>query len=408
MKILQINTTINSGSTGRIAEDIGTVLIQNNHISCIAFGRGTQASKSKLIKIGSSWDVLCHGFKTAIFDKHGFGSTDATINLIREIENEKPNAIGLHNLHGYYINIKVLFKYLQKSNIPVLWTLFDCWSFTGHCSYFDDIDCKKWQAKCMNCPKKRKYPTSYIIDNSESNFDKKKELFNSLPNLHLVVHSEWLKYLVSKSFLGSVPISMIQSGIDLDQFSPQDDFEMVVQKYKLKAKKIILGVANIWDLRKGLSDFISLNKLIDTDMQIVLIGLSAKQVKSLPGGIKGIERTESIRELAMLYSCADVFVNPTWQDNFPTTNLESLACGTPVITYNTGGSPESIDANTGIVVEKGNINGLKQAIDEVIEKGKDHYRRLCRTRAEKYFNKNDRYLDYLYLYEKLISEGLNN
>ena len=404
MKIIQINASANTGSTGRIAEDIGRVLISEGYESLIAYGRSGQPSKSKLIKIGSKYDVLCHGIKTILFDQHAFASKNATLKLIQRIELEKPDVIGLHNLHGYYINIELLFNYLKKSNIPVLFTLFDCWAFTGHCSYFDDINCTKWQTQCYACPKKKRYPSSYFVDNSFSNFQRKKDLFTSLKYMHLLVHSEWLKNLVSQSFFKNIPISKIHSGIDLESFSPQMQKDAVLNKYGLAGKKIILGVANIWILRKGLSDFLKLNQLIKSDMKIVLVGLTSKQIKHLPENIIGIRRTESINELALLYSVADVFVNPTYLDNFPTTNIEALACGTPVITYNTGGSPEAIDSATGLVVEKNNIEALYDAILAVLQNGKPFYQNNCRKRAEELFDKNKRYLDYLFLYKQLLGK----
>ena len=160
MRILQINTIVNSGSTGRITEDIGQVLITYGHESYIAYGRGNRPSNSKLIKIGNQADVYLHGLKTVLFDRHGFGSKEATLKLVEQIDEIKPDAIGLHNIHGYYLNIEVLFNYLKDKNIPIVWTLHDCWAFTGHCTYFDSIDCKKWKTQCESCPKTKYYPTS--------------------------------------------------------------------------------------------------------------------------------------------------------------------------------------------------------------------------------------------------------
>lgn len=406
MKILQINTTVNSGSTGRIAEDIGKVLMENGHESYIAYGRGSGISQSYLIKVGNQTDIILHGIKTAVLDRHGFGSTTATKKLIDEIELIKPDAIGLHNIHGYYLNVEILFDYLYKVNIPVVWTLHDCWAFTGHCTYYDSIDCEKWKTLCHHCPKKKFYPTSYGLDQSKKNHLDKQRLFNQLNNLHLITPSRWLSNEVRQSRLDFQSSHVIHNGIDLEVFKPQDQKFVVKQInaiHFLGDKKIILGCASIWDKRKGLDDFIQLSYLFDENHKIVLIGLNQDQISKLPKGILGISRTESIEELAAWYSAADVFVNPTYQDNFPTTNLEALACGTPVITYNTGGSPEAIDEETGMVVEKGNLTGLKTAIELITAKGKTHYQSLCRVRAEKYFNKNERYLDYLHLYESLVN-----
>lgn len=403
MKILQINTTVNTGSTGRITEDIGKVFISGGHESFIAFGRGDRPSQSVKIKVGTRLDIIKHGIKTIFLDQHGFGSKDATQKLVNEIDSITPDIIGLHNLHGYYLNIEVLFKYISYKNIPVVWTLFDCWSFTGHCSYFDDINCERWISGCFSCPKKNSYPGSYVVDNSLDNYKRKKEIFNSIPNLSIVVHSNWLAGMVRKSFLGGFPVTVIRSGIDLSVFKPV--ISDIREKNNINKQNVILGCANIWDKRKGLFDFIKLSEMLDTNQVIVLVGLTKKQISMLPAGIIGIGRTENIQELASLYSTADVFVNPTWQDNFPTTNLEALACGTPVITYRTGGSPEAVSAETGFVVDKGDIYGIRDAIKKIEINGRSFYKNSCRKRAEELFNKDDRFQEYLHLYENLLNRN---
>ena len=403
MRVLQINATVNSGSTGRIAEDIGLVLINVGHKSYIAYGRGNQPSKSNKIKIGNQWDANWHGVVSLLLDRHGFASRKATKQLINKIEELKPDVINLHNIHGYYVNIEILFDYLKKINIPVVWTFHDCWPFTGHCSYFDSVACEKWKTHCQNCPKKSFYPKSLLIDNSFKNFSDKKQIFNQLDNLHIITPSNWLKNLVKQSFLSKFPVSCIHNGIDLSKFSPIENVEKLIQKWNLKDKIIVLGVANVWQLSKGLSDFVKLAEVLSDAYQVVLIGLTKKQIAQLPKNIIGIERTESIEELAEYYSLAKVFVNPTYQDNFPTTNIEALACGTPVVTYNTGGSPEAIDKETGIVVEKGNVDELRDAIERVTSAKTEYYDKVkCRKRAEKHFDKNERYQDYLQLFKTLV------
>lgn len=406
MKILQINTTVNSGSTGRIAEDLGRVLMDQGHESYIAYGRGIGSSQSKLIKIGNRLDNYLHGFKTALFDRHGFGSKKATRQLINEIDKIKPNVIGLHNIHGYYLNIELLFNYLKDVQIPVVWTLHDAWSFTGHCTFYDSVGCERWKTLCLQCPKKAMYPSTYFLDNSKNNWLDKKRIFNQLGNLHLVTPSNWLFKAVQQSYLNSHSISVVHNGVDLEVFKQAKigDLDRLKKAYGISVEeKVILGVANIWDKRKGLDDFIQLHSLLNEEFKIVLIGLTKTQISELPKGILGIARTEKIQDLAEWYSLAEIFINPTYQDNFPTTNLEALACGTPVVTYNTGGSPEAIDDEAGVVVEKGDLIALKNAIESMILKGKAHYQSLCRTRAEKYFNKNERYLDYLQLYKSLVN-----
>jgi glycosyltransferase involved in cell wall biosynthesis len=405
-KILQINTTLNSGSTGRIAEDIGLAVMAKGYTSFIAAGFSNRPSQSEVISIGSGWDRKIHGIKTRLFDKHGFGSANATRQLVKQIAEINPDIIHLHNLHGYYINVKVLFEYLKTIQKPVVWTFHDCWPFTGHCSHFERINCMKWQTECYACANKKGYPASWIIDNSTKNYHDKKRFFNGLENLHIVTPSKWLEAHVGNSFLKNYPVHIINNGINLEIFKPVKP-EDILKKYGIADRKIILGVANTWKKRKALADFIQLSNIISGELQIVLVGMSEKQIKDLPKNITGIPRTESIQELAALYSAALVFVNPTYVDNFPTTNIEALACGTSVITYKTGGSPEAIDEQTGFVVEKGNIEGLVSAIDKIREKGKTHYAPLCRARAEKLFNKEDRFGDYLRLYRELVTKSIN-
>lgn len=401
MRVLQINSVVNSGSTGRIAEQIGSQIIKEGHESFIAFGRGNRPSASKLIKIGSFKDILLHGMYSLFFDRHGFGSIQSTKKLLKEIDEIKPDIIGLHNVHGYYLNIEILFNYIKIKNIPLVWTFHDCWPFTGHCAYFDSISCEKWKTGCINCELKKKYPKSILIDNSSHNYFKKENLFNQVNNVTIVTPSIWLKNLVKDSFLKHSVVH-IPNGVDLTVFRPVLDLKEIKEKYNIGSKKVVLGVASIWDKRKGLDDFIKLKFVTNSEVKIVLVGLNKVQIKNLPANIIGIERTESISELAALYSLADVFVNPTYIDNFPTTNIESLACGTPVITYKTGGSPEAIDEFTGVIVEKGNLSSLENAINNVLILGKEYYSKACRERAEKFYDKNDKYYDYFNLYETIL------
>lgn len=334
MKILQINIFATL-STGRIAVDLYKTLVENGNEGCIAFARGSIEKDVPNIKIGSELDVKLHGIATRITDKTGFYSTKPTKKLIEQIKQYNPDIIHLHNIHGYYINIELLFDFLKDYNKPVIWTLHDCWAFTGHCAYFDLANCNKWKSHCEKCPQKKEYPKSLFLDNSYWNFNKKRELFCGVKNMTLVTPSKWLSELVKFSFLKEYPIEVINNGIDLSVFKPTES--NIRKHYNLEDKFIILGVAGVWDKRKGLSDFIELSKNLDDRFRIVVVGVTEKQRQRLPKNMVGILRTHNVKELAQLYSAADVFVNPTYEDNFPTTNLEALACGTPVITYNTGG-----------------------------------------------------------------------
>ncbi|MDR2221538.1 MAG: glycosyltransferase [Flavobacteriaceae bacterium] len=401
MKVFQISSEVNTGSVGRIAEQIGECILEQGWESYIAYGRDKRSSASKIIKIGNRLDVLKHVLLTRLTDRHGFGAKSATLRLIKEIKRFEPDIIQLQHLHGYFINIELLFNFLSKANIPVVWTFHDCWSFTGHCSHYEYIDCNKWKSQCQKCPQLNEYPKSSLIDNSYRNYNDKKKLFNSVSNLTIIPVSKWLSDEVKKSFLRNNSITVIQNGIDLEVFRPVLG-SRIIKKYKIDSKFVILGVASPWNERKGLNFFIELNECIDQGRyQIILVGLNDEQLKNIPKSIIGLQRTEDVNELAEFYSIADVFVNPTLEDTFPTTNLEALACGTPVITFRSGGSPEAIDDNTGIVVKKGDVQGLKNAISIIKEKGKSYYQENCRNRAELLFDKKRNFLKYIELYKKI-------
>ena len=306
----------------------------------------------------------------------------------------------MHNIHGYYLNYEILFDYLAQLDIPIVWTLHDCWAFTGHCAYYSYVGCNRWRTLCHDCPQKKSYPSSWFADRSEQNFRDKLHAFTSVRNMTLVPVSAWLAEEVRLSFLKDYPIQVIHNGIDTDVFSPK---QICKSNLGLKDKFMILGVASVWETRKGLDDFIKLRKLLSDDYSIVLIGLDEKQIKQLPKGIIGIRRTNSIQDLVAYYSVADAYFNPTWEDNFPTTNLESLSCGTPVITYHTGGSVEAVDERTGFVVEQGNIAEVANIVEFIKEMGKEHWTFVCRERARNLYDKKERYMEYLHLYEKVVS-----
>lgn len=407
-KLLQINPVLRkSTSTGRIMQEIGELAIQHGWKSFIAYSYGRDGIKpcrSELVPVGNKWSVAWHGVVTRLFDRHGLASGRATKDFIRKIDEIKPDIVHIHNIHGYFLNYKELFDYFSRRNIPVVWTVHDCWLYTGHCYYYSYIRCDRWKNGCGNCPQKRKFPASLIFDRSAQNFIDKKKAFTSMPKnlLTIVPVSDWIRNEMKNSFLKDYPFRVIHNGIDLSVFDIYDT-ESVKQKYGLQNKHILLGLASIWSEEKGLNDFIKLAGMLNDDEVIVLVGITPEERKMLPDNVVGIGRTENIRQLAELYAAADVFINPTWQDNYPTVNLEAIACGTPVVTYRTGGSIEVITEDTGMIVEQGDVKGLMDAARIIEHNGKDRYSGACRKYALEHFRKEDRYEDYFRLYDELLN-----
>jgi len=389
MKVFQINSVCGIRSTGRICTDLAETLEKHGHESKIAYGRETVPQKYQkyAVRIGNNTSVKIDALKTRLFDNAGFNSKRATKKLIRQIEEYNPDVIHLHNLHGYYLNVECLFTYLKTCGKKIVWTLHDCWSFTGHCAHFDFVGCKKWHNACERCPQKKKYPKSALMDKSKRNYSRKKELFTGIPNMTIVTPSQWLADLVKQSFLKEYDVRVIRNGIDTNVFQPTES--NLREQYNLQDKKILLGVASVWDERKGLNDFIALSHLLDKRYQIVLIGVSKSQIKLLPSNIIGIERTNDVTELAQWYTVADVFLNLTYEDNYPTVNLEAQACGIPVITYATGGSVESVTPS--MVVKQGNLEGLQKLLL------KDNH---CEDLLFAGFSKEACYDKYIDLYEE--------
>lgn len=356
MKVLFINVDCGAGSTGRICVDIARGLIKQGHEAIVAYGRDCSRNDFDIsYRVGNKASIYLHALWSRLFDRSGFASTHSTKKFIKWIKQYNPDIIHLHNLHGYWLNVKLLFNFLRTYNKPIIWTLHDCWPFTGHCAYFDYAKCDKWKTGCSRCPQKRSYPRSVLLDCSKRNYQEKKKAITNIEQLTIVTPSAWLANLVKHSFLKQYETIVIHNGIDTRVFKQSNETN-VKKNLGVVGKKVVLGVASPWSKRKGLDDFITLSKKLTDEFQIVLIGLTKKQIKLLPKNVVGIQKTSNISELVDLYSSAYVFFNPTYEDNYPTTNLEAQCCGTPVITYNSGGSPEScVDKQ---VVEKGNIEAV--------------------------------------------------
>ena len=390
MKVLFINTVYGQGSTGRIVADLGQMLEDHGHEFKVAYGRGRHASDPHCYRIGNDLDLYFHAAMARFTDRAGFYSTHATKKLLAFIREYNPDIIHLHNLHGYYLNVEVLFGYLANEyKGRVIWTLHDCWAFTGHCVYYTYAGCDKWKTGCKNCPQKHEYPASFFLDNSSKNFQDKKRLFTSVKNLEIVTVSNWLREEVLKSFLSSLKVQTIYNGVDIGKFHYVHS--TVKKKLDIEGKKMILLVSDGWNERKGYSKVLEVAQIAPKDWLFVMIGLDEKQINGLPENIRGFQRLGNQDELVAYYSAADVFFNPSREETFGLVTAEATACGTPVVVMNSTACPEVAgDENTGIVLERNATldeyiqaickgMGLKSNIRKInftMTSFWDHYRRL--------------------------------
>ncbi len=396
MKVVQINA-YDFGSTGKIMLGIAEVA-RNNGFESYTFSSSRAAKKQGAVKheyFDRYIDYRIHMGMGMIFGFETDFSYLATRRLLKRLKEIKPDIIHIHNTHGWYLNHPLLFKYIKKNNIKTIWTLHDCWTFTGRCPHFQITGCDKWKTECQSCPyDKKMYPASYIFDRSSTQHKKKKKMFLGIKDLTLVTPSKWLATLVGESYLKDYPVKVINNGIDLNIFKPtESNFR---EKYKLQDKKIVLGVAASWGKRKGLDVLIELANRLSEDYQIVLVGTNDNIDKQLPKNIISIHRTNNQKELAEIYSAADVFANPTREEVFGLVNSEALACGTPVVTFKTGGSTEVADETCGSVVECNDIDALEKEIIRICDE-KPYSKEACLKRA-KLYDMQEKFKEYVNLY----------
>lgn len=403
MKVLFINSVYGRGSTGRIVSELGDIVEQSGGEYKVAYGRGAKISDEHCYYIGNKLNVYIHALLSRITDRAGFYSKRATKKLIRFIREYNPDIIHLHNLHGYYLNIEILFKYLKEEfRGKVFWTLHDCWAYTGHCVYSDYIGCEKWKTKCFACPKKREYPSSFVFDNCKKNYKQKKALFTLLDNLMVVTVSDWLKGEVEQSFMSKYDVVRIYNGIDRNVFRPvQSDLK---ERLGIADKFMMLGVSDTWSKRKGLSYFMKLSQELKEDEILVMIGFKKQEIDALPKNIIALERTDSVQKLVEFYSAADVVLNPSFEETFGLVTAEALSCGTPVIVSNATASPELVDETCGRIVEKNDYEGFKHAIAWLKENRLSP--EACVKRTE-LFDKEKNYQLYIDLYKKVVGEVKN-
>ena len=397
-KILQINATANWGSTGRIAEQINALARSKGWECFIAYGRYANPSESSLIRIGSMPTVIAHYIENKILDNEGLASRCATNYLINEIDRLCPDIIHLHNIHDHWINYKLLFEYLNTTDIPVVWTQHDCWAFTGGCAHYSMNECYKWQTGCEAC----KYKGN-LLDRAHKHYRLRKELFLSNKNLTIVPVSDWLKSEIEKSFLNSANIITIYNGVDLNIFRRSNNKDLL-NRYSLKGKYILLCLATSWSHKKGFYDYIQLAKQLPSDCVVIMVGVTSEQKKHLPENIIGIEKTHDVYELVDIYSVSDIVLNLSYEESFGLTTVEGFACGKPAIVYDKTASPELVSKDTGVIVKAGDIGGIIDAINIIRQSDEESYSNECRKRAELLYDMSKSYARYVELYESLIKD----
>lgn len=402
MKVLQINSVCGYGSTGSIAVDIATLLMKEGHQCSIAYGQGTTTYKNSF-KIGSRIENHLHNACSRLFGNQGYYSTSGTRSLIQYIRNVKPDIIHLHNLHGNYLNIELLFTYLSSVKLPIVWTLHDCWAFTGKCSHYTAVGCYKWQKECFKCPLYREYPPSLFFDRSRELFADKKKWFTSIEKMTIVPVSGWLAHEVAQSFLGEYLVRPISNWVDFEKFSPHTD--NVFTRYGIQTGKfIVLGVSAWWSKHASrYQDAVKLAGILPEDTQLVLVGKRISGV-TFPSNIIHIPYIHDITDLAKIYSIADVFVHFSAEDTFGKVIAEAMACGTPAIVYNSTACPELIGKGCGYIVEPHNIQEIKKAVNEIREKGKLFYSAQCISHVHANFDYHTNAQQYLSIYLEMIKK----
>lgn len=400
MTIVQINATCGSGSTGKICVSVSQLLNDQGVKNYILYS-SRKSNYQQGIKYTSNIDINLAALASRILGNYGFEGKLLTKRLIKELDRIKPDIVHIHNVHSHNCNLEMLFNYIRENHIKTYWTFHDCWAFTAYCPNFDMIGCDRWKTECHECTLRKSF--SWFFDKSSLVFSKKKSVIQDI-DLTIITPSLWLSQLVKESFLKSFPVKVINNGIDLDIFKPsRNNFR---EKYKCEDKFIILGVAFGWGRRKGLDVFIELAKRLDKENQIVLVGTDDKTDVQLPGNIISIHCTQNQQELAEIYSAADLFVNPTREENFPTVNIEAIACGTPVLTFRTGGSPEIIDDTCGSVVDCDDIDAMEREIRRICTEH-PYSEDACLRRAQRY-DKDKKFPEYIDLYKDVIQKGDRN
>ncbi len=396
-----VNTVL-GGSHGRIMADVRRAAEAAGMGVAIAYGRGGAPEDTACRRIDFKADVLTHVALTRLLDRHARGSRRATRAVVDWLRAFGPDLLHLHNLHGYYLHAETFFDFVRQSGMPIVWTLHDCWAFTGHCSHYSRVRCDRWQAGCHDCPMKREYPASLLLDASRGNWRWKRAAFSGLPNLTMVSPAKWLADDLGRSFLQDAPREVIPNGVDLSLFQPSGAVDETRAHYGVKpGQRLLLAVAAPFDARKGYKDALQVAETLGDAARLVLVGLTEKQTRDLPANVTGLLRTDGLEALVALYGAADCLINPTYEDTYPTVNMEAMACGTPVAAYDTGGCAEQLVPSVGAVVPAGDARGLADAAMALAGRT-ESLRQVCREHAERNFDRRRAVEQYLALYRRLM------
>ena len=397
--LLFINVSLNCGSTGKIVEGIGSLAKSQGWDVYVAHGaRYVKESSLKSFQISNKAGEILHFIKSSINDAQGRGSRCSTKKFLKFIDEIKPDVVHIHNIHGCFLNYPLLFQYLREKNIPVVWTLHDCWAMTGHCVHFMRTNCNQWKTQCVKCPQKHDFPSSYLLDRCKNNYTLKKQLFTALEKMRITTVSTWLKGIVEQSYLRKFPVGVVPNGVDTSKFVyTEGDFR---KRYKVGEKKLVLAVASGFEERKGIYDFVKLCNMLPKDYQLLLVGTNDNDKKVLPDNVIAVTRANGTADLAAFYSEADVLLSLSYEETFGLTIIEAMSCGTPAIVYDNTAQPELITPETGLVVANGDVEGVKKAIEEVCANGKAYYSKACREHALEY-DERKIYQKYLDLYVQI-------
>ena len=399
MKVLQINAVYGFKSTGVIVKDIGNTLAHNGDVAYFAY-QTTNESVENGYLVGNKPDWKLHAVHSRVFGKQAYASKCATRRLLKWVDEIKPDVVHFHNLHSNYINLNLLCDHLAKKNIPTVITMHDCWYFTGKCSHYAAVKCGKWQEECGSCPLSKTEQPSLFFDSTSKVLKDRTEHLRKLPGLTLVGCSQWIANEAKKSKLGTADICVVYNGVDTEIFKPHESD--IRNELGLEGKFVILGMADKWFAPQNREIVEKIIAAQDENSKIVIVGCRKEQMAyfSKFENVVPMGYVSDRHRLADVYASSDVFVNLTRADTLPTVNMESICCGTPVITFDCCGSPELVDEECGFVVREGDYIGLLEAIENIKSKP------LCFDLYKQHqkFDKNQCYKKYLDIYKR-VSEN---